>query len=452
MDRAKVLQGLRMMKFEVLAERWTRGALSQAEAAEMLGMSERNFRRWYGRWLEEGEGGLLDRRIGRPSPRRMAGSAKAELCRLYRERYADHTVKHFHEQLTRRHNWRLGYTVTKLALHAAGLVKPAERRSAHRKKRPRRPLPGMLLFQDASTHAWLPGSDRRLDLMVTLDDATSAIYSAILVEEEGTASSLLGLGETIADRGLFCALYTDRGSHYFFTAAAGGKVDKSKLTQVGRALKQLGIEHIPSYSPEARGRMERVFRTLQDRLPKELRLAGLGNTAAPADIAAVNRFLREVYVPQHNARFAVPAEQPGTAFVPARPEQWQDVLCVQEERVVANDNTVRYRGRVLQIPASPLRRHFVRASVRVHEYPDGMLALFHGPRCIARFDAAGAPLDPAPGAPKSHGAPACGYVDDAGRRPHPHRPHHNRKRIQTNVENQKKRTIDPLQTPDNLTS
>ena len=429
MDRAKVLQGLRMMKFEAMAERWEQGELSQAEAAEVLGMSERNFRRWYGRWLEEGESGLLDRRIGRPSPRRMPETAKAELCRLYRERYADHTVKHFHEQLARRHDYRLGYTVTKLALHAAGLVKPAERRSAHRKKRPRRPLPGMLLFQDGSTHAWLPGSDRPLDLVVTMDDATSTIYSAILVEEEGTASSFLGLAETIADQGLFCALYTDRGSHYFFTPAAGGKVDRTQLTQLGRALKQLGIEHIPSYSPEARGRMERVFRTLQDRLPKELRLAGFGAAAEPADIAAANRFLREVYVPQHNARFAVAAEQPGSAFVPARPEQWQDVLCIQEDRVVANDNTVRYQGRVLQIPESPLRRHFVRASVRVHEYPDGTLALFHGPRCIARYDAAGVLLDPRDAA-KSRGAPACGYVDDAKRRPHPHRPHHNRKQSQ----------------------
>jgi len=241
MDRAKVLQGLRMMKFEAMAERWEQGGLSQAEAAEILGMSERNFRRWYGRWLEEGEAGLLDRRIGRPSRRRVPETAKAELCRLYRERYADHTVKHFHEQLVKRHHYRLGYTVTKLALHAAGLVKPAVRRSAHRKKRPRRPLPGMLLFQDASTFAWLPGADRQLDLVVTLDDATSAIYSAILVEQEGTQSSFLGLAETIAARGLFCALYTDRGGHYFFTAAAG-KVDKTRLTQVGRALEQLGIE------------------------------------------------------------------------------------------------------------------------------------------------------------------------------------------------------------------
>jgi transposase len=257
MDRSKVLQGLRMMKFEAMAERWEQGGLSQAEAAEILGMSERNFRRWYGRWLEDGEAGLLDRRIGRPSPRRVPETAKAELCRLYRERYADHTVKHFHEQLTKRHHYRLGYTVTKLALHAAGLVTPAARRGAHRKKRPRRPLPGMLLFQDASTFAWLAGSDRQLDLVVTLDDATSAIYSAILVEQEGTQSSFLGLAETIAAKGLFCALYTDRGGHYFFTAEAG-KVDKTRLTQVGRALKQLGIEHIPSYAPEARGRIARL--------------------------------------------------------------------------------------------------------------------------------------------------------------------------------------------------
>lgn len=451
MDRAKVLQGLRMMKFEAMAERWEQGALSQAEAAEILGMSERNFRRWYGRWLEEGDAGLVDRRIGRRSPRRLPETAKAELCRLYRERYADHTVKHFHEQLVKRHNYRLGYTVTKLALHAAGLVKPAARRSAHRKKRPRRPLPGMLLFQDASTFAWLPGTDRQLDLVVTLDDATSAIYSAILVEQEGTRSSFSGLAETIAAKGLFCALYTDRGGHYFFTAAAG-KVDKSRLTQVGRALKQLGIEHIPSYSPEARGRMERVFRTLQDRLPKELRLAGLGTASHGADLAAVNRFLREVYLPQHNARFAVAAEQPGTAFVAARPAQWQDVLCVQEERVVANDNTVRYQGRVLQIPESPLRRHFVRAAVRVHDYADGTLALFHGPRCIARYDRAGAPPIAPPSPQKSRGAPACGYVDDARASPtSPQAPPQPKKESKYEL-NRKKRTGDPLRQPDNLTS
>ena len=406
MGRTELLQGLRTMKFETLLDRWQRSELSQAEAAEALGMSERSFRRWHTRWLEEGEAGLHDRRLGQPSPRRMDAGVKAEVCRLFREVYPDHTVKHFHEQLVKRHNYCLGYTVTKLTLHAAGLVKPAVRRGAHRKKRPRRPLPGMLLFQDGSRFAWLPGADRDLDLIVTLDDATSEIYSAFLVEEEGTASSFVGLAETITARGLFCEFYTDRGSHYFHTREAGGKVDKTRPTQVGRALAQLGIEHIASYSPEARGRVERVFRTLQDRLPKELRLAGLGG-----DVAAANRFIRDVYLPAHNARFAVAAEQPGSAFVSAREPQWIDVLCCQEERQVANDNTVRYQGRVLQIPPSPLRRHFVRATVRVHEYPDGTLAIFHGPRCLARYRADGSLLEQpkGPGVRRSP-RPACGYA------------------------------------------
>lgn len=419
------------MKFERLLERWEGGELSQGEVAEALGMSERTFRRWHTRYLEAGVAGLGDRRLGRASPHRAPVSALEEACRLFRETYPDHTAKHFHEQLRKRHDYRLGYTVTKLALHTAGLVKPAVRRGAHRKKRPRRPLPGMLLFQDGSPYAWLPSSDRQLDLVVTMDDATSKLYSAILVEEEGTASSFLGLAETIAAEGLFCALYTDRGSHYFHTPKAGGKVDKERPTHVGRALARLGIEHIASYSPEARGRVERVFRTLQDRLPKELRLAGI------TDIDAANRFIREVYLPEHNARFAVAPEQSGSAFVPAAETQWRDVLCAQEERQVANDNTVRYQGLVLQIPESPIRRHFVRATVRVHEYPDGTLAIFHGPRCIARFTQHGHPIDrPDQRDARRSPRPACGYVDGASRPPHPHRPNSHKKSGQlTSYEN-----------------
>ena len=219
---------------------------------------------------------------------------------LYRERYSDFTVKHFHEQLVRRHDYKLCYKVTRLSLQAAGLVPKAKRRGAHRKKRVRRPLPGMLLFQDGSTHRWLAALERDCDLVVTLDDATGAIYSAILVEQEGTQSSFLGLMETIAEHGLFSAFYTDRGSHYFVTPKAGGKVDKTQLTQVGRALSQLGITHIPSYSPQGRGRMERVFGTLQKRLPQELRLARVKT------MAAANRYLKERFVPDYNARFAVP--------------------------------------------------------------------------------------------------------------------------------------------------
>lgn len=306
---------------------------------------------------------------------------------LYRTHYGDFTVKHFHEQLVKRHGYKLGYTVTKLHLHRAGLVQAAKTRGAHRKRRPRRPMVGMMLHQDASMHAWLPGGQAKHDLVVTLDDATSAIYSAFLIDEEGTASSFRGLGEVVARHGLFCSLYTDRGSHYFHTPEAGGKVSRTALTQVGRALAQLGIEHIAAYSPQARGRSERAFLTLQDRLPKELALAGI--TTAPA----ANRWLAETYIPEHNARFAVAPEQEGSGFVGDAAGLWREILCIQEERTVGADNTIKYRTLRLQLPPSRLRPHFVKATVRVHEYPDGDISIFWGPHRLADFDASGALQD-----------------------------------------------------------
>ena len=202
--------------------------------------------------------------------------------------------------------------------------------------------------------------------------------------EEGTASTFRALKQVFAARGLPGALYTDRGSHYFHTPEAGGKVDRNRSTQVGRALHQLGIEHIAAYSPEARGRSERAFGTLQDRLVKELALAGI------ATAEAANRFIADTYLPDHNRRFAIEPELDDTAFVPlVRPDQVDDILCIQAERTVANDNTVRYEKRVLQIPAGPARPHYVKVRVRVHEYPDGTLALFHGPRCLARYQSDG---------------------------------------------------------------
>jgi transposase len=357
--------------------RWRSGALSCMEAAAVLGMSERHFRRLRERYEAEGAEGLIDRRRGRVSGRRVPVDRIEWLLEEYRTRYFDFTAKHFHERLRAEHKFELGYTWTKRVLQDAGLVRRAPRRSAHRRKRPRRPLPGMLLFQDGSRHAWLAGQPA-LDLIVTMDDATSEVYSAFLVDEEGTASSFAGLAETIGRHGLFCALYTDRGSHYFFTPKAGGKVAKQPPTQVGRALAQLGIDHIPAYSPEARGRMERLFGTVQQRLPQELRLAGI------TTIAAANRFLAERFEPAHNARFAVKAAEPGSAFVPFAGDL-AEVLCVQEERLVGNDNCVRYQGLSLQIPAQRHRHHFVKVKVRVHAYADGRLAVFHGPRCLARY-------------------------------------------------------------------
>ena len=377
------------MRFETLLDRQEKGELSQAEAAEMLGIGERSFRRWRDRLRDEGPAGLADRRLGKPSSRRAAVEEILRMLELYREHYVGFTVKHFHEQLAKRHGYKLGYTVTKVHLQRAGLVVRAAKRSAHRKKRPRRPMVGMMLHQDASTHAWLPGVDRQDDLVVTLDDATSAIYSAFLVDEEGTASSFRGLREVVARHGLFCSLYTDRGSHYFHTPKAGEAVSKTQLTQLGRALKQLGIEHIPAYSPEARGRSERAFRTLQDRLPKELALAGIRT------VDAANRWLAETYIPQHNAAFAVTAEQDGSGFVRDRTAAWSDILCIQEERSVGNDNTVKWRRLCLQLPASRLRPHFVRATVRVHEYPDGTIAVFLGPHRLADYGPDGTIADTA---------------------------------------------------------
>ena len=368
MRRTEVLQGLRRMKFETLLERWRGRELSQLEAAEILGMSERTFRRWRDRFEDEGLEGLYDRRLGTASAKRVPVDEIGRVLELYRTRYSGFTIKHFHEHLVRDHGFHLGYTWTKTTLQRAGLVARAPRRGAHRKRRPRRPLRGMMLHQDGSSHEWIEDLGGSLDLIVTLDDATSEIYSAFLVEEEGTMSS-------------------DRGSHYFHTPKAGDKVDKDRLTQVGRALAQLGIKHIAAYSPQARGRSERAFGTLQDRLPKELRLAGI------TTIEAANRFIAELYLPAHNARFAVAPEQPGSAFVPDAAWAHLDILCVHEERTVGNDNTVRYKGLVLQIPPSPIRHHFVKARVRVHQYPDGDLAIFHGPGCLARYRAGGEMID-----------------------------------------------------------
>ena len=390
MRRTEVLQGIREMRFLEVYERSLSRQLSYSEAAETLGMSERSFRRLRGRYEAEGEAGLLDRRLGKVSPHRIAADEVHRIVSLYRDRYAGWTVKHFHERAQERHGLVASYGWTKSVLHASGLVRPAVKRSAHRKRRPRRPLPGMMLHQDGSKHLWLPALGRQIDLIVTMDDATSELYSSFLVEEEGTASSLRGLHEVIARHGLFCAFYTDRGGHYFYTPKAGGKVDKDTPTQVGRALAQLGIGHIAAYSPEARGRSERMFATLQDRLVKELTNAGIDT------IEAANRFLSDTYLPAHNRRFAVTAAEPGSAFVPWAGADLAEILCHQEDRIVGNDNTVVFGRLRLQIEPSPLRAHFVKATVQVRRYADHTIAVFYGPRCIGRYDPDGNALHSRP--------------------------------------------------------
>jgi transposase len=345
MRRTEALQGVRMAMFLNLLHRWESAELNQEEAAELLGVDVRTFRRWTRRYEEEGEAGLLDRRLGKASGKRVPVDRADEVERLYRERYQGFRVRHFHEHLVKDQGFGWSYTWLKLHLQGKGLVAKAPRKGAHRRKRERRPLPGMMLHQDGSRHAWLEGHPP-LDLIVTLDDATGAIYSAFLTEEEGTASTFRALNEVFSEHGLPMSLYTDRGSHYFQTSKAG-EIDRDHPTQVGRALKQLGVEHIGAYSPQARGRSERAFQTLQDRLVKELKLAGI------ATVEAANAFIGDVFVPAYNGRFAIEPAGEGSAFTPIPGVDLDEILCVQEERQVGNDNCVSYRTLKAPDPGNP---------------------------------------------------------------------------------------------------
>lgn len=385
MRRTELLQEIRKMRFEEAYEGWQSRRLTQEEAARLLGVCERTFRRYIDRYEEAGLEGLVDRRLSQVSRRRAPVDEVMALVERYRTRHEGWNVKHFHAWYKREGGSR-SYTWVKTRLQEAGVVKKAPGRGKHRKRRSRAAWPGMMLHQDGSTHEWVAG--RHWDLIVTMDDATNEHYSMFFVEEEGTASSFRGVREVIEARGLFASLYTDRGSHYWHTAQAGGKVDKTNLTQFGRAMAQLGIEMIPAYSPEARGRSERMFRTHQQRLPKELAAAGI------TDMEAANRYLEEVYMPAFNAEFMQPAQEEGSAFVAWIGGSVDDILCEQYERVVGNDNCVAFEGMKLQIPADRHRMHYVKVKVRVHRYVDGSLAIFHGPRRLARYGSDGRLLQP----------------------------------------------------------
>ena len=384
MKRAKWLQETRMRRFEEAFGGWTEKRLTQEEAARLLGVCPRTFRRHVDRYHEDGLDGLIDKRMSQVSSRRAPADEVLRLEALYRERYDGWSVAHFHDWYRERHGGERSYTWVKSRLQEAGLVGRGRPRGKHRKKRERAPLAGMLVHQDGSTHEWVP--DAVWDLIVTLDDATGEVYSGFFVEEEGTWSSFRGVRETARRRGLFLSFYSDRGSHYWHTPEAGGKVDRSNPTQFGRAMAELGIEMIPAYSPEARGRSERHFETIQGRLPNELALEGV------RDMAAANDYLRERFWPFYNKRFAVPAREAGDAFVPLGDADLDDILCLKEERVVGRDNCVGYGNRSLQIPPGPHGRHYVRRRVRVHEHADGRLSVFHGPRRLARFEADGSPV------------------------------------------------------------
>jgi transposase len=387
----------RAMKVQEVILRAMAKRITWWEAAEILGISDRSMRRWRGRYEQHGYDGLFDRRRGRPSPKRVPLESVEEVLRLYQERYHDFNVRHFHEKLVEEHGLRLSYTWVKLALQGAGLVRKARKRGVHRKRRPPRPLPGMLLHLDGSHHQWFQ-DERWYDLIEVLDDATNETYYAQLVEEESTCTVMAALKEVIARKGRFCALYSDRASHFFDTPKAGGPVDPRRLTQVGRALKELGIEMIPAYSPQARGRSERRFGTWQGRLPQELRLAAIRT------LEEANRFLRERGIPEMNRKFSRPATERGHAFVPVRGQDLDGIFSLQHERVVANDNTVRLADRVWQLERTRWRGTLAGCRVRICEHLDGRVAIVYGPHVVGRYTAEGQPLVEA----NNSRAPRCG--------------------------------------------
>ena len=393
----------RAMKVQEVILRAMAKRITWWQAAEIIGISDRSMRRWRQRYEEHDYDGLFDRRRGKPSPKRVPLEQAEKVLQLYREKYFDLNVRHFHEKLREVHGIRLSYTWVKLALQGAGLVKKGRKRGVHRKRRPRRPLPGMLLHLDGSRHQWFQ-DQRWYDLIEVVDDATSETYYAQLVEEESTRTVMAALREVIERKGRFCALYSDRASHFFETPQAGGPVDRQRVTQVGRALQELGIQMIPAYSPQARGRSERRFGTWQGRLPQELRLAGIKT------VEEANRFLREMSIPEMNRKFSVAAGEKGQAFVPVRGQELDRIFSVQQERVVAKDNTVQWADRVWQIERTGWRGTLAGCRVTICEHLDGRLSLVYGPHVVGRFSAHGEPLEIL----KKARAPRCG--NDAPRK------------------------------------
>jgi transposase len=375
----------RAMKVQEVILRAMAKKITWWQAAEIIGISDRQMRRWRERLAEFGYDGLFDRRRGRPSPKRVPLATVEQVLGLYRDRYFDLNVRHFHEKLGEEHGIELSYSWVKAALQGAGLVTRGRKRGVHRKRRPRRPLPGMLLHIDGSRHRWFQ-DERWYDLIVILDDASSEIYYAQLVEEESTATVMAGLREVIERKGLFCALYSDRGSHFWLTPKVGGKVDPHRLTQVGRALRELGIQMIPAYSPQARGRSERSFGTWQGRLPQELRLHGIST------LEAANEFLREHYIGEFNRRFQVAPAQRGNAFLPCPRKNLDLIFSLQFERTVNRDNTVSFQNLQLQIERVQWRGTLAGCTVMVHQHLDGSLSLTHGPHRLGRYTAQGVAL------------------------------------------------------------
>ena len=360
--------------------------ISWIEAAEILGMSCRNLRRLRYGYEKYGYDGLFDKRVGKTSPKRIPVEVVDQVLGLYREKYFDFNVKHYHEKLREEHEIEVSYTWVKGLLQGAGLVAKDRPRGKHRRRRERKPLKGMMLHIDGSHHQWF-GDERWHDLIVILDDATGEIYYAQLTQAESTSTVMAGIRQVVECEGVFCSLYSDRASHFWTTPKAGEPVDKQALTQLGRALRELGIRMIPAYSPQARGRSERSFRTWQGRLPQELRLGGIST------VDEANQFLARSYIREFNSKFTHPAaEAEASAFVPSMRADLDRIFSIQTERTVNRDNTVKYRNLVLQIDKQMWRSSLDGCRVTVCQHLDGNITIGYGPREIGRFSANGIPV------------------------------------------------------------
>src|SRR5256886_2079325 len=381
----------RAMKVQEVILRALSGQLTWLQAADILDRSPRSIRRLRLRYERYGYAGLFDRRRRTPSPRRAPVAEVERVLRLYRDRYLGFNVRHFLRRARDEHGVSFCYSFVKQALQGAGLVPKHRPRGRHPRRREPRPCLGELLHLDGSRHRWLAlVPDQYLTLIAVVDDATKQVlYAALSDGGESTAAVMMALRAVLTTWGLPMALYTDRAHWAVHTPVAGGVADRTKLTQVGRALAHLGIEHILSYSPQARGRSERMNRTLQDRLVNELRAAGI------TTVAAANRYLRERFLPPFNAEFRRPPADPTPAFVPLGRVDLEHILCHQEERVVARDNTVVLDGVLLQLAKQAGRRSCAGLRVLVRRHLDGRHSVWLGSRCLGRYDARGRVLTPA---------------------------------------------------------
>lgn len=378
-DDCRVAREAKAMTRQEVIMKAVEGRITWIQAAEILRCTARHLRRLRERFESLGDKGLRDGRAGCERTKRITEDVLREICRLKREVYPDFSVRHFHEQLTGKHGMTLSYTWAKGVLQAAGIVPKERGRGRYRRRRERRAMAGMLLHLDASMHPWLPDLPHQ-DLVVMLDDADGRILFARFFEQEGTRSTLVALKHVLLRWGRFCELYTDRGSHFCKTTQSEAGPDAVQQGQVTRALRSLGIRHILARSPEARGRSERAFGTIQGRLPQELRVAGVRS------YAAANEYLEATFVPDFNRRFTVKPKEAERAFTSLAGFDAESVLSVHHDRVVRNDHTVTVGPLVLQLPPSRDRVSFARCPVTVHEFLDGSLGVSFQGKVLARYD------------------------------------------------------------------